>query len=209
MPAQAVQELRHIPFSTLIGGPLKASVEAQAMAAMTTVEFIQRVGFSSSDGDAIFNDDGEEKPESDFGTLRMTTFRYMRKDAQGQLSEAELKVPLLTIVPIPHLNVDEVTINFRANLTDSVQSTHTASLSTSHTYGAKWKAWWSPVRAEFRGSVSTQRNSETKSKYQAEYGMDIQVRASQDDMPAGMARMLKIMEDAIQANGGGNAQANG
>ena len=40
-----VNELAAIPFGTLIGAPLNAAIEAQAKAAMTTVEFIRAVGF--------------------------------------------------------------------------------------------------------------------------------------------------------------------
>ena len=42
---RAVEELRQIPFSSLIGGPLTAAIEAQALAARSSIEFIQKVGF--------------------------------------------------------------------------------------------------------------------------------------------------------------------
>ena len=40
----ATNALQAIPFGTIIGGPLKACIEAQALAAQTTWEFIQNVG---------------------------------------------------------------------------------------------------------------------------------------------------------------------
>ena len=43
--SRAVEELSQIPFAHLIGSPMKAAIEAQALAAQTTVEFIQKVGF--------------------------------------------------------------------------------------------------------------------------------------------------------------------
>ena len=45
MADRAVAELQQIPFSHLIGSPLKAAVEAQALAAQSTIEFIHKVGF--------------------------------------------------------------------------------------------------------------------------------------------------------------------
>ena len=46
-PSQvATSALQAIPFGSIIGGPLKACVEAQALAAKTTWEFIQNVGIN-------------------------------------------------------------------------------------------------------------------------------------------------------------------
>lgn len=46
-PSQvATNALQAIPFSSMIGGPLKACIEAQAMAAKTTWDFIQEVGLN-------------------------------------------------------------------------------------------------------------------------------------------------------------------
>ena len=40
----ATHSFQAIPFSSLIGGPLRSCIEAQAMAARTTWDFIQNVG---------------------------------------------------------------------------------------------------------------------------------------------------------------------
>ena len=39
------QELASIDFASMLGGPLRAVVNAQAQAAMSTVNFIKEVGF--------------------------------------------------------------------------------------------------------------------------------------------------------------------
>lgn len=43
-PPQTATEVLRIPFSSIIGGPLKACVEAQAEQAETTAKFIKEVG---------------------------------------------------------------------------------------------------------------------------------------------------------------------
>ncbi|MCQ2051854.1 MAG: DUF2589 domain-containing protein, partial [Bacteroidaceae bacterium] len=49
IPAQvATNALQAIPFSSMIGGPLKACIEAQAMAAQTSWDFIQKVGLNTN-----------------------------------------------------------------------------------------------------------------------------------------------------------------
>ena len=47
--------------------------------------------------------------------------------------------------------------------------------------------------------------STSSSKYSVEYTIDINVHAVQDDMPAGMAKILGILTEAIAANDQGPA----
>jgi len=43
-------QLQSLPFKNIIGGPLTAAIEAQALAAETTVRFIERIGFDIVNG---------------------------------------------------------------------------------------------------------------------------------------------------------------
>ena len=45
----ATSAMQAIPFSSMIGGPLKACIEAQAMAAKTSWEFIKEVGLNTDE----------------------------------------------------------------------------------------------------------------------------------------------------------------
>jgi hypothetical protein len=80
---RAVQELQQIPFSQLIGSPLKAAIEAQALAAQSTIEFIHKVGFKqqgglgAADTDLVFHD---VEQDADAGELRSVNFEYTKKD---------------------------------------------------------------------------------------------------------------------------------
>lgn len=49
MADQAENELSSIPFEAIIAGPLTAVIKAQAMAARTTVQFIESVGFQQDE----------------------------------------------------------------------------------------------------------------------------------------------------------------
>ena len=46
--------------------------------------------------------------------------------------------------------------------------------------------------------MSYEKSRETASKFVREYTMNIQVKAVQDDMPAGMERILDLLEQTIQ-----------
>ncbi|MBN2471008.1 MAG: DUF2589 domain-containing protein [Anaerolineae bacterium] len=193
---RAVTELRQIPFGYLIGAPLKAAVEAQALAARTTVEFIEKVGFKETDDDigSLFND---LSADADSGEIRNVTFSYVKQDEDGVDTAVELTVPILSIVPIPFLRLDDITIDFTAKLTDIVQSTTKSDFKFATDAKGKFKAWWSPVSMEVRTAVSYQNTRESSSKYVREYTMNIKVHAVQDDIPAGLERILDILEQTI------------
>ena len=120
--SRAVAELQQIPFQQLIGGPMKAAVEAQALSAQSTIEFIQKVGFKTAAGgveptDMLFDDTAAD---ADAGELRNVTFLYEKKDATEAFGEFRLTVPLLAIAPVPYLRIEEMTIDFSAKLTDAI-----------------------------------------------------------------------------------------
>lgn len=194
---RAVKELKQIPFGYLIGEPLKAAVEAQAVAAKTTIDFIQKVGFvpNDPDQDALFVDEGSD---ADAGRVRNVTFNYSKRDQNDVETDFTLSVPILSIVPIPILRIDEVTIDFTAKLTDAVENTAKSNFKTETEAKGNYKSWWSPVDLEFRTGLSYESSKSTTSRYTRDYTMSIHVRAVQDDMPAGLSRVLDILETAIK-----------
>jgi hypothetical protein len=195
--SRAVQELKQIPFGYLIGEPLKAAVEAQAVAAKTTIEFIEKVGFVPANGaeDMLFVD---EAKDADAGTVRNVTFKYRKKDENNQDVEHSLSVPILSIVPIPVLRIDEVTIDFTAKINDTIENTTKNNFQLTADVGGKYKSWWSPISLEFRTSLKYETASQTSARYTRDYTMSIHVRAVQDDIPAGLSRVLDILESSIK-----------
>lgn len=200
--SRAVQELRQIPFEHLIGAPLKAAVEAQALAAQSTVEFIHKVGFKATSTDPFAPSDllfDDPSTDADAGELRNVTFTYSKKAENAtETSEFSLTVPLLAIMPIPSLRIDEVTIDFSAKLTDAIRrdtrSTTSATVSTS----GKFSSFWSPVKLSFRASATRTSTSSSAASNTREYKMDIHVRAVNDEMPVGLSKVLDILEEAIE-----------
>jgi hypothetical protein len=193
---RAVQELSQIPFGTLIGQPLKAAIEAQALAAKTTVDFIEKVGFVPKDPnqDMMFID---ETQDADAGDVRNVTFSYKKADANGDQKDVQLSVPILSIVPIPFIRIEEMTIDFTAKLNDTIENTTKTGFKLDSSVSGAFKSWWSPVSMEFRTSMSFESQQASKSKFVREYTMQIHVKASQDDMPAGLAKILEILEKTI------------
>lgn len=195
--SRAVEELSQIPFAHLIGSPMKAAIEAQALAAQSTVEFIQKVGFkqpAAGAPDALFT---APEQDADIGEIRNVTLEYKKLDENATQTNFSLTVPLLTIVPIPYLRIDEMTIDFKAKLTDSIVRNTNTSFSLDTSVGGSYSAFWSPVKLDFRVNAAFKTSTSTQASSTRDYSMEIHVRAVQEDIPAGLARMIDILENAI------------
>ena len=186
------QELSSIDFQSMIGGPLNAVIKAQAQSAQTSVDFIKSVGFDPPDNKGI--------P----GKPTMVTFTYDKpiesKDDKGKITITptpfSLTVPILTMLPIPFIRVEEVTIDFNAKINSVVESTTTSSSELNAALGVK--AGWGPVSAELKCSYSSKKSTSSADKTERTYSLIIHVRAIQDELPSGMDKLLSILENSIK-----------
>lgn len=205
----ATETLSAIPFGMLIGGPLKAAIEAQGLAARATVDFIKAVGFEpppANEPDPFSIE--PEAPQPELGAIRNVAFSYQVERGDGTRQLATLTVPILTIVPIPYIRVDEMTIDFTAKILEQqVQKTSSSSESSSsnsvgysQSWGFGWWWWGANSSVNYNASYSSKhtQSSSSASKYQTEYTMNVHVRAVQDDLPAGLSRVLSILSDSIK-----------
>ena len=180
------QELASLDFESMIGGPLNAVVRAQTQSAITSVDFIKAVGFNSDDGKPTMVDFEYTKAietTAEDGTVTVTPTPF------------KLTVPILTMLPIPFIRVEETTIDFNAKI-NSVQESTTSSSSALNA-SLEVKGGWGPVSAKLKVSYSTQKKSTSGSKTERTYSMRVHVRAVQDEMPAGTDRLLGILENSI------------
>lgn len=194
MENEVVRDLQAIPFSTMIGAPLSACIDAQEQAARTTVDFIRNVGFDQNNPDKIIN----------------VTFKYTKQAADGTTKDVELSVPLLTIVPIPFIAIDTVNISFKATLksVDKEKQVETESErnnsynSAKSTYAGLRGFGVQKSKSYMSGSISTKKDSKAtqSSAYSIEANIDINVVAHQESMPAGLAKVLEILNQAIFVN---------
>ena len=202
--SQVTSALKNVPFENVIGGPLIAAVKAQAMAANSTVEFIQAVGFKkkieNQEDFSGFDDSATE--DTDSGEVRNVTFSYDVSDASdgGEARTAKLVVPILTIVPIPYIRIEEMTIdfNFKVSEQTSAKKVATTSSGSSANFSASARYWG--VKASFSGSYTSKKSQVNTSdrRYKEEATVDVHVRAVQDEMPAGLTRILSILESSIR-----------
>lgn len=185
-PSQvATNALQALPFGNIIGGPLKACIEAQAMAAKTSWNFIQDVGLNTDP------ETGEKKTVN-------VSFQFIK---DGRL--AQLNIPLLTIVPIPYIAIQTIDIAFKANINASSSSSTVENESSSVDAGLAGSTSLNmgifKINADFHANYSSKKDSTATqdSKYSVEYTMDVTVKAGQDSMPAGLAKVLELLGNSL------------
>lgn len=185
------QELSSIDFQSMIGGPLNAVIKAQAQSAQTSVDFIKSVGFNP-------------KGAPDEGKPTMVTFEYDKpvesKNDKGEIiitpTPFHLTVPILTMLPIPFIRVEEVTIDFNAKINSVTESSTASSSDLSLSLGVK--GGWGPVSAELKCSYSNKKSSSSSERIERTYSLVIHVKAVQDELPAGTEKLLSILENNIK-----------
>lgn len=162
-----------IPFSELIGRPLRACIDAQDYAARSTMHFIESVGMQTSESiDAV-----QEAVQ--------VSFSYRK---EGRM--VHLRVPLLTIVPIPYFSIDSLEIKFRANI-KGVQEEKMQKEAQKNSPSSML------LQATYARSYSSSEISNSSNNF--EQAIDVCVRATQDHMPSGLAKVMNFLGDSIVA----------
>lgn len=194
-----VQELNSLDFSVYIGGPMQAAVQAQHAASMSQVSFIQAVGFEENGGNKTLRYvDFEFKksvPNPHFGKsaqqLQDEGLPANAGDNQFDQQDVAIKVPFLTMLTIPALRIEELTIDFNAKLT----STETANVSSEFAASAELGINYKIVN--FKASASYKRSSTRGVSVEKTYNLGVKVTALNDEIPAGLDRILTMLEDSI------------
>lgn len=184
--ADFAAELGSIDFATIIGGPLDACVRAQSNASISTVSFINDVGFETDSS-------GTKK-------LRMAEFKYKRSvpnpayDPENPGSatptiqqDAEIIVPFIALLNVPSFRIESCEVDFNVKL----NSTYTKNVSDEFGINAGASGGWGPVK--FKVDVSYKRSSSTGIKVEKEYSLGVKVRATNDEMPAGLEKVLGLL----------------
>jgi hypothetical protein len=174
-----------LPMQDLIGSPLKAACDAQVLLARSTYEFIRDVGF-----------DGDKTRHADFSFNR---YVVTGKDAMGNdimdQQKVALEVPVLAIVNVPSLMVDQVDITFDMEVRSSESSTETEDKSFAGKASASigWGCFKASV--EMSGSVASHKENSRKSDNSAKY--HVEVHAADAGTPEGLSRVLDIIASNV------------
>lgn len=179
-------EFQALPLEFIIATPLVAAVKAQSAAAEATKGFI--LALMDKDGKPItveFNVDAvEEKGPAAAGAEPAVP------------RKVNIKAPLLSIVPIPHLRIESLTTHFKFEITQTEKSAQAKgfSIDLDAKSGAAMSPW---VSASLKGAVSSKSSQESLMNRSGV--LEITVQASEAPMPEGLSKVLGFLANSIQA----------
>ena len=145
-------------------------------------------------------------PTGTGGTQATATVTFAAKtDAvDAKFQDMKIEVPLLTILPIPFIRVEEATIDFNAKINSIETQSESSDLAIGGTLEVKQR--WPGGSAKLNVSCSYQKKNASGSSVERTYSMHIYVKASQDEMPAGMEKLLGVLEGAMRSTPVGAAK---
>ncbi|KXF82314.1 DUF2589 domain-containing protein [Enterovibrio coralii] len=191
------QQFSGLPIKSLISAPLLAGAEANAKMALTQTQFLLST---------CFNVEGEE-PNQTYKPImiNMTLTRSVIK-ADGEAGapvETKFDLPLMTIMPLNSLAVDEVSVNFEMEVKSSFSNDKETSSQSERAAEGKFsaKVGYGCFSAEVSGSVSSKSSSASseKSHYEksnsAKY--DIHAHAGQLPLPEGVTTIIQAFAQNV------------
>lgn len=161
---QQTSPLGALDFKRIIGAPLSACVSVQEEAAQATLEYINEVVFRRKDDD----------PDN----LEPVTVTFYFESA-GMVNR--LTIPLLCIVPVPYLQIEQVNLTFQATVTESSMSDDRLQLKAKYS---------SP-------GDSGEESDASKAEYQNRRCIDVNLCVTAADMPMGISKILEIFNNQL------------
>jgi len=132
--------------------------------------------------------------------IRTVNFRYDQKvtTPNGVSKDSHsLTIPLMAMVPIPFLRIQQLDVDFNVKLSSVEQTSSVgriaAQASASYTHGFKKVGPSLSIGASF----SAQRTKGESNKVSRSYDMGVKVRAGQAEMPVGVERMINLLDKLI------------
>ena len=212
MPANIGAELQTLPLEYMLATPLTAVIKAQALAAQTTVSFIEKVGLTED----------QNTGELAVRTAEFTFIEPVPDPANpGAVIEqlTKLTVPILSLAPIPFIRVSDLNISFEFKIRDvtSNQSKFeiTGKTGFENTTAVEGKTGFGGGVIGFLGGAQVSGSVESKTNVTASVSATYQssnrqmtdrsatfkmtLNAVQDALPEGLSRVLAILNDSIKS----------
>lgn len=187
--SEVAKQFVGLPMEDLIAGPLTAVCNSQLKLAAASYEYINKIGFDTDDSG---------KPN---GKTRLIEFDLDRpsETPSGYTSvKTHVQAPLLGLVPIPALLVEDVNIEFQMEVSSASTDTSKSSKEASVEAEAKFKlGFLGSGSVKVQGKLSSSRENTRTTNQTAKY--QVRVYARQQPYTEGMSRLMDIMAECTAA----------
>ncbi|WP_305042081.1 DUF2589 domain-containing protein [Geoalkalibacter sp.] len=174
--------LTALSLNQLIGAPLHAMIAAESQAAQATAAFIREFGFESGGG---------PEEADDFGKLRMARFQQETTGVDGKPRRVRVEVPLLSLLPIPALQIRDAQVEFFVKIVDIQRGARRG------VAAARGQELPDLQPIDFKATLAP--DPASAGGRSTEMQMKVRINIHQADVPAGMARLFHLMEQGISA----------
>lgn len=166
----------------LIAAPLLATVDADSLAARRYLDYLCTVAFESYD-----------RQTGRMGPLRMLRFSYNSNDASGS-RKRQVAVPMLSLVPLPLLHVQEADFDFDIHIMDAVSTRREEQFSFKEGKAVAPAEDAPGDGLRIRASLAPQQSGgrEATSRHSLMANMKVHVKMGQAGMPGGLAKLLNL-----------------
>ena len=186
------QQFSGLPVKSLIGAPLKAAAEANSMMARTQTEFLLTTCFNK------IGDGKDEKLEPIMITFNVTRSVLKSDGTPADPGDATVTftLPLLTIIPLNSLAVDDVKVHFEMEVKSSTstdtESSQEKGMEAKADITAKGGVGCFSVEVHGSVSASSKASSSQKDHYEASNNAkyEIDVHAGQLPLPRGVTTII-------------------
>lgn len=182
-----------LPMKELIGAPLVAAAQANNMMAITQTKFLLETCFS-------LTKQGEKEIYKPVMVCMTLTRPVINADgSEAEPVETDFNLPLLTIIPLNSLAVDEVNVMFEMEVKSSFSSDSSKSNKDDQSISTKMSD--SHASAELTGVVAASEKSNTddsssfRKSNSAKY--EISAHAGQIPLPVGVTTIIETFSRAI------------
>ncbi|MCG8461707.1 MAG: DUF2589 domain-containing protein [Holophagales bacterium] len=200
------QQFTGLPMGDLIGGPLKAAAEANSMMAVTQTNFLLNTAFSRE----VIENEASYKPIM----IKMQLTRGVlipRDPTQDPPVEPRIEevtttfdLPLLTILPLNSLGVDDVLVKFDMEVKSSFSDATSEKTEKKMAAEASWEAkmdlgMFSATitgSASYESSSMSSRDTHYEKSNSAQYS--VSVHAGQLPLPEGVKTIIGAFTNAIE-----------
>lgn len=169
----------------LISAPLIATIDADSISSRHYLHYLYEIAFET-----------HNKATGEVGKLRTLTFTYMSHDAGGSRKQ-QVSIPLLTLVPLPLLQVKEADFDFDIQVIDGFEQQTESSFSLKDGKEIKPNHLSDSDRGmKLRVSLAASSAASESSKTNVHQGltanMKVKVKMRQADMPGGLSNLLSM-----------------
>jgi hypothetical protein len=198
--------LNSLPMEVMISKPLMGAVDAHKAMCLQLADFIDKIGFIEVGGTPA---QGATPAVLGVKSVRMVDWKW-KAPAWNQLGtteeldkdgkptgktlapvQYEAQVPFISMVPLPALGVDKVTVDFELEVSTS-ESSSSSTAAEGSMAGSVGFGWFS---ASFSAKVSHKSEQTRKTDTRAKYSFHVE--ASQHEPPEALMRMIDMVVDTV------------